>query len=93
MTSGRTPCSDCGRNSTQGRHAACHVLAELRQARERRSFLVRSDWLSGEVFGVYDPTHRRLHRAIRLLRQQGHSISTIGGGAFGCSYRLNREPA
>lgn len=99
MTSGRLPCPDCGRGSPQGRHASCHVLALLRSARERglagtgRGYLVRADWLSGEVFGVYDqePYHRRLYGAIRLLRQQGHDISTIGGGTFGCSYRLNRE--
>lgn len=99
MTSGRIPCPDCGRGSPQGRHAACHVLALLKSARERgrsgtgRGFLVPSDWLSGEVFGTedYDPYHARLHGAIRLLRQQGHDISTIGGGAFGCSYRLNQE--
>lgn len=97
MTSGRLPCPDCGRNSPQGRHASCHVLAELRIARKRgladtgRGFLVRSDWLSGQVFGADDTDHVRLHRAIRALRQAGHVIDTIGGGTFGCSYRLHRE--
>jgi hypothetical protein len=73
------------------------VLAELKAARERglsgvgRGFLVRSDWLSGEVFGVHDLTHGRLHRTIAALRRAGHVIDTIGGGWSGCSYRLHRE--
>lgn len=88
MTSGRLSCTDCGRNSPQGRHASCQVLAELQD----KQFPVRSDFLSGRVFGYHDPDHRRLHGAIQRLRNQGHSISTIGGGWSGCSYRLNAAP-
>lgn len=82
MTSGRLPCSDCGRNSPRGRHASCHVLAILKAADGdaisktellravypyRWSQLVPGEW----------PDISPIHGAITTLRKRGHRIVSI----------------
>lgn len=82
MTSGRLPCSDCGRNSPQGRHASCHVLAILQAARGEtvtKTELLRtvypyrwSQLLNGE-----QPDLSPIHGAVATLKKRGHHIVSI----------------
>lgn len=84
MTSGRIPCSDCGRNSPQGRHASCHVLAILKDARGgtvTKTELLRTVYpyrwaqrLPGEL-----PDLSPIHGAVATLVRQGHRILSIDG--------------
>lgn len=85
MTSGRTPCSDCGRNSPQGRHASCHVLALLKAANGDRywskSDLLRAVWpyrWSQKLPGEW-PNLTPVDGAISTLRKQGHRIVVWSG--------------
>lgn len=93
MTSGRRPCVDCGRNSPQGRHLECHVLAVLRARRSEKSGrpLGRSEVAIatyGETYGRQPWTVDRVAQAIRRLRAKGYRIPNYHGGY----YRLTGEP-
>ena len=85
MTSGLHPCSDCGRNSPKGRHASCHVLALLVEARGDRwwskSDLLRAAWPSRwaqRLPGEW-PDLSVVDGAIATLRRHGHQIRVWSG--------------
>lgn len=85
MTSGRLLCPDCARNSPQGRHASCHVLALLKSASGNRYWhkhdLLRAVWphrWSQRLPGEW-PDVSPVDGAIATLRKQGHYISAING--------------
>jgi len=82
MTSGRLACSDCARNSPQGRHASCHVLAVLTAARGEtvtKTELLRTVYpyrWSQRLPGEW-PDISPIHGAIATLRKRGHRIISI----------------
>lgn len=84
MTSGRRPCTDCGRNSPQGRHASCHTLTLLRTG------TARGWWKADLLRAVYPhrwaqkapgewPDVTPVDGAISTLRKQGHQIFSTNG--------------
>lgn len=81
MTSGRLPCPDCGRNSPQGRHASCHILTLLREARSADRFWSKSDLLRAvypyrwsQLAPGERPDVAPIDGAVATLRKQGHRI-------------------
>jgi hypothetical protein len=86
VTSGRTPCADCGRNSPQGRHASCHILTLLREARSADRFWMKSDLLRAaypyrwaqKLPGEW-PDVTPVDGAISTLRKHGHDIVCWNG--------------
>jgi hypothetical protein len=93
VTSGRRPCIDCGRNSPQGRHVECHVLALLREARAEKSGRPLIDTeaaiaVYGETFGRHFWAPERIAQAVRRLRAKGYRIPNYYSGY----YRLTGEP-
>lgn len=80
MTSGRIPCSDCGRNSPQGRHASCHVLTLLRGANGDR-FWSKRDLLRAvyphrwnQIAPGERPDLSPIEAAITSLRKAGWNV-------------------
>lgn len=93
MTSGRRLCSDCERNSPQGRHVECHVLALLREARAEKSGRPIIDGeaavsIWGQSYGRLPWAAEHVAQAIRRLRKKGYRIVNYHGGY----YRLVGEP-
>ena len=81
MTSGRIPCSDCGRNSPQGRHASCRVLSLLQNGRTNGVWskvdLMRAvypDRWAQHVPGEW-PDVKPIDGCISTLRKQGHMVA------------------